>query len=122
MSRPAGGSACGPFLYCRPKKQTAQLERDDPEILTSAGIVLCAVEKHGTILYNTAMSYKVVETSTVTDDEIERILNEWTARGYVFSSIHFVTTQASRRPGMAFLFFTGPDADEPAEAAERTEP
>ncbi|MEK6698457.1 MAG: DUF4177 domain-containing protein [Nitrospirota bacterium] len=51
------------------------------------------------------MMYKVVETSMVTDEEIEKILNEWTARGYSFSSIHFVATEASRRPGMAFLFF-----------------
>lgn len=52
------------------------------------------------------MQYKVVETSTVTDEEIERILNEWTARGYVFEGIHFVTTESSRRPKMAFIFFT----------------
>ena len=51
------------------------------------------------------MAYKVVETCVVTDEELERILNAWTARGYVFSSIHFVTTEASRRPGMAFIFF-----------------
>jgi hypothetical protein len=52
------------------------------------------------------MSYKVVEISTVTDEEIERTLNEWTAKGWSFANIHFVTTQASRRPVMAFLFFT----------------
>ena len=52
------------------------------------------------------MTYKVVETSTVTDVEIERILNEWTRQGYSFASIQFVTSQASRRPVMAFLFFT----------------
>ena len=56
--------------------------------------------------YNTAMHYKVVETSTVTDEEIERILNTWAAQGYSFASIHFVTTDSSRRPKMAFLFFT----------------
>ena len=56
--------------------------------------------------YNTAMQYKVVETSTVTDEEIERILNIWVAQGYSFSSIHFVTADSSRRPKMAFLFFT----------------
>jgi hypothetical protein len=53
------------------------------------------------------MTYKVVEISTVTDEEIERLVNEWDAKGYAFASIHFVTTQASRRPVMAFLFFTG---------------
>jgi hypothetical protein len=52
------------------------------------------------------MPYKVVEISTVTDEEIERTLNEWTAKGWCFADIHFVTTHASRRPVMAFLFFT----------------
>ena len=52
------------------------------------------------------MRYKVVEISTVTDDEIERVLNEWTARGYAFAGMQFVVTEASRRPSMAFLFFT----------------
>jgi len=51
------------------------------------------------------MSYKVVETSMVTDEEIEKILNHWTALGYTFASIHFVTNEASRRPCMAFIFF-----------------
>lgn len=51
------------------------------------------------------MIYKVVETSTVTDEAIERIVNEWTAKGYSFWSIHFVTHESSRRPAMAFLFF-----------------
>lgn len=52
------------------------------------------------------MRYKVVEISTVTDDEIERVLNEWSAQGWSFDGIHFVMTDASRRPAMAFLFFT----------------
>jgi hypothetical protein len=52
------------------------------------------------------MNYKVVETCTVTDDEIERILNEWTAKGYLFESIQFVTSVSSKRPTMAFVFFT----------------
>ncbi len=52
------------------------------------------------------MVYKVAETSTVTDEELEKILNHWTAEGFTFESIHFVTTESSRRPKMAFLFFT----------------
>jgi hypothetical protein len=52
------------------------------------------------------MAYKVVETSTVTDEELERILNEWIAKGYAFESIQFVTAASSRRPAMAFVFFT----------------
>lgn len=57
------------------------------------------------------MAYKVIETSTVTDEEIETILNDWTAKGYAFESIQFVTSVSSRRPVMAFIFFTknGPE-------------
>ncbi len=52
------------------------------------------------------MAYKVVETSKVTDEEIERILNEWTTKGYVFESVQFVNSVSSKRPAMAFVFFT----------------
>ncbi len=52
------------------------------------------------------IEYKVVETSSVTDDQLERIINEWVGRGWSFDSIHFVVREASRRPSMAFLMFT----------------
>jgi hypothetical protein len=52
------------------------------------------------------MIYKVVEICTVTDEEIEKVLNEQVAKGYVFESIQFVTAVSSKRPTMAFLFFT----------------
>jgi len=52
------------------------------------------------------MEYKVIELSTVTDEEIEKTLNHWTGLGYIFESIQFVTTESSRRPRMAFVFFT----------------
>jgi hypothetical protein len=58
------------------------------------------------LVYNSAMVYKVIETCTVTDEELERILNEWTAKGFVFESIQFVTSVSSKRPTMAFVFFT----------------
>lgn len=64
------------------------------------------------------MSYKVVEISPVTDEEIEKILNHWTCRGYSFLSIHFVTTEASRRPSMAFLFFIQDEEGASASNAE----
>ena len=65
------------------------------------------------------MTYKVVEISTVTDEEIERAVNAWTAKGFAFASIHFVTTQASRRPVMAFLFFTGQGNENSPSASVR---
>ena len=67
------------------------------------------------------MMYKVVETSIVTDAEIERILNEWAGQGYSFASIHFVCSQASRRPVMAFLFFTEPGEGVTSGTAGRTD-
>lgn len=51
------------------------------------------------------MEYKVVETSIVSDEEIECILNRWTKEGYIFESIHFVVNDSSKRPKMAFIFF-----------------
>ena len=51
------------------------------------------------------MIYRVVETSVVTDEVLERILNQWVNQGWHFDSIHFVTREASKRPSMAFLFF-----------------
>ena len=52
------------------------------------------------------IEYKVVETSIVTDDQLEGIINEWVERGWSFEGIHFVIREASRRPSMAFLMFT----------------
>ena len=50
--------------------------------------------------------YKVVETSSVTDQELESILNEWTLRGWTFDGIQFAMRDASKRPSMAFVTFT----------------
>ena len=50
-------------------------------------------------------TYKVVETSDVTDVALEQILNEWTAQGWRFESIHFAMRESSRRPSMAFVMF-----------------
>lgn len=57
-----------------------------------------------------AVHYKVIELSTVTDETIESVLNEWTEKGWVFDQIQFVVRDASRRPSMAFMFFVRPVA------------
>jgi hypothetical protein len=54
------------------------------------------------------ITYKVVELSTVSEEEIEGALNEWTGRGWTFDTIHFAMRESSRRPAMAFLSFTRP--------------
>lgn len=53
-----------------------------------------------------ALHYKVVETSNVADDELERILNEWVAQGWSFEGFHFAMRENSKRPAMAFVTFT----------------
>jgi hypothetical protein len=55
-----------------------------------------------------ALIYKYVELATVTDEEIERVVNEWTGRGWRLEHIHFAMREASRRPAMAFIAFTRP--------------
>ncbi len=50
--------------------------------------------------------YKVVETSDVTDEALEAILNEWTPQGWKLESIQFAMREASKRPAMAFVTFT----------------
>jgi hypothetical protein len=50
--------------------------------------------------------YKVVETSDVSAEELERILNEWTAQGWRFEMMQFAMRDASKRPAMAFVTFT----------------
>ena len=58
----------------------------------------------------TGVEYKVVEVSTVTDEELERVINEWTQRGWSLDGIQFAMREASKRPAMAFVVFTRPGA------------
>jgi hypothetical protein len=50
--------------------------------------------------------YKVVEVAPVTEEELERTLNQRAEEGWGFQSIHFVAREGSHRPAMAYLFFT----------------
>jgi hypothetical protein len=61
--------------------------------------------------------YKVVETSDVSDTELERILNEWTERGWRLDSMQFAMRDSSRRPAMAFLTFTRSDEASASDGA-----
>ncbi len=56
--------------------------------------------------------YKYVETSYVTDDELTRIVNEWTGSGWTYDGVQFAMRDASKRPAMAFLLFTRPRPSE----------
>jgi len=51
------------------------------------------------------LRYKVVETSDVTDVELEKILNEWTEQGWTLDTMQFAMRDSSKRPAMAFITF-----------------
>ncbi len=59
------------------------------------------------------LEYKIVELSLVTDQEIEKTLNEWTGLGWTFDNLQFAMRESSKRPSMAFVSFTRekPEAD-----------
>lgn len=51
------------------------------------------------------LRYKFVELSLVTDESLESAVNQWVAQGWLLERIQFVTSEASRRPVMAFVAF-----------------
>ena len=62
--------------------------------------------------------YKVVEASTVTDEALEVIINDWVSQGWALDGIQFAMRESSKRPAMAFVLFTR-DAPEDAANADR---
>ncbi len=54
------------------------------------------------------VEYKVVEISTVTDIEIETVLNEWSKKGWELDRIAFAMRESQKRPSMAFIVFVSP--------------
>jgi hypothetical protein len=62
--------------------------------------------------------YKIVEASTVTDEALEGIVNDWVARGWVLDGIQFAMRESSKRPAMAFVLFTRDSKETAPGAAE----
>ena len=58
-----------------------------------------------------ALRYHIRESSTVTDEALERIVNEEVGAGWSLESIQFAMRDASKRPSMAFVIFTREVAD-----------
>ena len=50
--------------------------------------------------------WKIVETSSVTDESLEAIVNDWTGSGWTFEGMQFAMRESSKRPAMAFVLFT----------------
>lgn len=66
-----------------------------------------------------ALHYKVVELSNVDEGALERTLNDWTPLGWTFDGVQFAMRESSKRPSMAFVFFTreGEALPEPIDEA-----
>jgi tRNA1(Val) A37 N6-methylase TrmN6 len=65
--------------------------------------------------------YKFVELSIVTDESLEEVVNLWVGKGWELDTIRFVTSEASRRPQMAFVSFVR-DVEAPADPAPHPPP
>lgn len=52
------------------------------------------------------LEYKVIEESVVTDENLEALLNRWIAEGWRYDGMQFAMREGSKRPAMAFVFFT----------------
>jgi hypothetical protein len=68
------------------------------------------------------LQYKVVELSTVDEGSLERTVNEWSSKGWNLDGVQFAMRESSKRPAMAFVFFTregGAHAHDTEEARER---
>lgn len=61
--------------------------------------------------------YHFVEVSPVTADTLAAAVNEAVAEGWLLDGIRFVTTEASRRPSMAFVSFVAADQGTPASGS-----
>jgi hypothetical protein len=72
-----------------------------------------------------SLLYKVIEVSAVDEATLEAAINEWVAKGWTFDGMQFAMRDSSKRPSMAFIFFTrmGFAAElEDAEPEVRTAP
>ena len=69
------------------------------------------------------VKFKVVETTTVTEDSLETILNEWSSKGWTLDGMQFAMKETVKRPTMAFVFFTmeAPDGAEGSDGAKGTD-
>jgi hypothetical protein len=65
--------------------------------------------------------YKVVELSNVDESSMEDTVNTWVSKGWTFDGVQFAMRESSKRPSMAFVFFTRPGSaadEQPARAAD----
>jgi hypothetical protein len=64
------------------------------------------------------LQYKVVELSTVDEGSLEYAVNHWVQQGWSLENVQFAMRESSKRPAMAFVFFTRAGAAEAPAAAQ----
>jgi hypothetical protein len=69
----------------------------------------------------TVLHYKVVELSTVDEGSLEHTVNVWVRQGWKLEGVQFAMRESSKRPAMAFVFFTRAAEGPAAEAAQVVE-
>ncbi|MBM4381471.1 MAG: hypothetical protein FJ086_19555 [Deltaproteobacteria bacterium] len=52
------------------------------------------------------MQYKVAELSTVDEQALEQVVNQHARQGWTLDGVQFAMREQSKRPAMAFVFFT----------------
>ena len=67
-----------------------------------------------------ALHYKVVELSTVDEGSLEHTVNVWVRQGWTLENVQFAMRESSKRPAMAFVFFTR-TGEPPGIEAQATE-
>ena len=67
-----------------------------------------------------ALHYKVVELSTVDEGSLEHTVNVWVRQGWTLENVQFAMRESSKRPAMAFVFFTR-TGEPPGTEAQVTE-
>ena len=63
------------------------------------------------------IEYKDVEVTPVTDDALERALNEWTRQGWTYDGMQLAIREGSKRPSMAFVLFVR-EIDAPPQSSQ----
>jgi len=67
------------------------------------------------------LQYKVVELSTVDEGHLEHTVNLWIRQGWRLENVQFAMRESSKRPAMAFVFFTRAGEATPEQAAASSE-
>lgn len=62
----------------------------------------CACAQKVTLM----LAYKIIETTEVTADKLEELVNEWALEGWELDGFQFVTPHDAVRPAMAFVIFS----------------